>query len=111
VSRGIVAIHQRLPFPLRDNSCEFINHCLLGWRRYHDLRFTRGPNRENDQDWVEQCNGVLVRRLGGPLQLSGGPDGPATPVRPASAPVAPKRLLWKFRAGRRAPTKLLEYSD
>jgi hypothetical protein len=70
VTGGIAAIHQRLPFPLRawhsDNGSEFINHCLLGWCRRHAVHFTRGrPYRKNDQAWVEQRNGLLVRRLVG----------------------------------------------
>jgi integrase-like protein len=70
VTGGIQAIYQRLPFPLRawhsDNGSEFINHCLLGWCRRYGVRFTRGrPYRKNDQAWVEQRNGLVVRRLVG----------------------------------------------
>lgn len=70
VTGGIEHIYQRLPFALRewhsDNGSEFINACLLGWCRRHGIRFTRGrPYRKNDQAWVEQRNGLLVRRLVG----------------------------------------------
>lgn len=70
VTGGIQHVHARLPFPLRewhsDNGSEFINACLLGWCRRHAIRFTRGrPYRKNDQAWVEQRNGLLVRRLVG----------------------------------------------
>jgi Integrase core domain len=70
VTGGIQHIQQRLPFPLRewhsDNGSEFINACLLGWCQRHGIRFTRGrPYRKNDQAWVEQRNGLLVRRLVG----------------------------------------------
>ena len=70
VTGGIEPIHQRLPFPLRewhsDNGSEFINACLLGWCQRRGIRFTRGrPYRKNDQAWVEQRNGLLVRRLVG----------------------------------------------
>jgi len=70
VTGGIQALYQRLPFPLRawhsDNGSEFINHCLLGWCRRYGVRFTRGrPYRKNDQAWVEQRNGLVVRRLVG----------------------------------------------
>jgi hypothetical protein len=70
VTGGIAHVHQRLPFPLRewhsDNGSEFINACLLGWCQRHGIRFTRGrPYRKNDQAWVEQRNGLLVRRLVG----------------------------------------------
>ena len=70
VTGGIQHIAQRLPFPLRewhsDNGSEFVNACLLGWCQRHGVRFTRGrPYRKNDQAWVEQRNGLLVRRLVG----------------------------------------------
>lgn len=70
VTGGIQAVSQRLPFPLRewhsDNGSEFVNHCLLGWCRRRSIRFTRGrPYRKNDQAWVEQRNGLVVRRLVG----------------------------------------------
>ncbi len=70
VTGGIQHLAQRLPFPLRewpsDNGSEFINTCLLGWCQRRGIRFTRGrPYRKNDQAWVEQRNGLLVRRLVG----------------------------------------------
>ena len=70
VAGAIQHLAQRLPFPLRewhsDNGSEFINASLLGWCRHHGVRFTRGrPYRKNDQAWVEQRNGLLVRRLVG----------------------------------------------
>ena len=70
VTGGIQHIAQRLPFPLRewhsDNGSEFVNACLLGWCQRRGVRFTRGrPYRKNDQAWVEQRNGLLVRRLVG----------------------------------------------
>src|SRR5262249_11627315 len=68
VTGAIQHLHQRLPFALHawhsDNGSEFINACLLGWCQRHQVRFTRGrPYRKNDQAWVEQRNGLLVRRL------------------------------------------------
>jgi transposase InsO family protein len=70
VTGAIQHVHTRLPFRLRewhsDNGSEFINAALLGWCRRHEIRFTRGrPYRKNDQAWVEQRNGLLVRRLVG----------------------------------------------
>ena len=70
VTGAIQHLHQRLPFALHawhsDNGSEFINACLLGWCQRHQVRFTRGrPYRKNDQAWVEQRNGLLVRRLVG----------------------------------------------
>ena len=70
VTGAIQHVATRLPFPLRawhsDNGSEFVNAALLGWCRRHAVRFTRGrPYRKNDQAWVEQRNGLLVRRLVG----------------------------------------------
>jgi len=70
VTGGIQHVQERLPFALRewhsDNGSEFINACLLGWCQRRGIRFTRGrPYRKNDQAWVEQRNGLLVRRLVG----------------------------------------------
>jgi len=58
----------RFPFALRewhsDNGSEFLNEHLLAWCRRRRIRFTRGrPYRKNDQAWVEQRNGLVVRRL------------------------------------------------
>jgi transposase InsO family protein len=70
VTGALQHLAQRLPFPLRewhsDNGSEFINAALLGWCRHRGVRFTRGrPYHKNDQAWVEQRNGLLVRRLVG----------------------------------------------
>lgn len=70
VTGAIHYVSQRLPFALRewhnDNGSEFINACLLGWCQRHGVHFTRGrPYRKNDQAWVEQRNGLIVRRLVG----------------------------------------------
>jgi hypothetical protein len=65
-----------LPFPLRgidvDNGGEFVNDVLLAFAREHALEFTRSrPYRKNDQAWVEQKNGAVVRRLVGYGRLEG----------------------------------------
>ena len=70
VTGGIQAVAHRLPFALRhwhsDNGSEFVNRCLFGWCQRHAVAFTRGrPYRKNDQAWVEQRNGLIVRRLVG----------------------------------------------
>ncbi len=70
VGTGVHHIRQRVPFPLRewhsDNGGEFINETLVAWCRREGIRFTRGrPYRKNDQAWVEQRNGLAVRRLVG----------------------------------------------
>jgi hypothetical protein len=70
VGTGVHRIRARLPFALRawhsDNGSEFINTHLVTWCRAEGIRFTRGrPYRKNDQAWVEQRNGLAVRRLVG----------------------------------------------
>jgi hypothetical protein len=70
VTGALHYVAQRLPFALRewhtDNGSEFINACLFGWCQRHGVHFTRGrPYRKNDQAWVEQRNGLIIRRLVG----------------------------------------------
>jgi len=70
VRNGVHHLAARFPFPLHawhsDNGSEFLNELLLGWCRRQRIHFTRGrPHRKNDQAWVEQRNGLAVRRLVG----------------------------------------------
>jgi transposase InsO family protein len=70
VQNGVRYLAGRFPFPLRewhtDNGAEFLNEHVLAWCRRHRIRCTRGrPYRKNDQAWVEQRNGLAVRRLVG----------------------------------------------
>lgn len=65
-----------LPFPLRgidtDNGSEFVNESLITFCTDHAIEFTRSrPYRKNDQAWVEQKNGSVVRRLVGYGRLEG----------------------------------------
>ncbi|TPG44318.1 transposase [Roseomonas nepalensis] len=58
------------PFPLRgldfDNDSLFMNEAVVGWCRAAGLEVTRSrAYRKNDQAWVEQKNGAVVRRLVG----------------------------------------------
>ncbi len=61
---------QLLPFPLlgidTDNGAEFINMELLTFCEQEHITFTRGrPRRSNDQCYVEQKNGQIVRQVVG----------------------------------------------
>jgi hypothetical protein len=64
------AVHfarQALPMPWlslhTDNGGEFLNHILVPWCRDERIAFTRGrPYRKNDQAYVEQRNGAVLRR-------------------------------------------------
>jgi len=65
-----------MPFPLRgidtDNGSEFVNEVLLTYCTEHKIEFTRSrPYRKNDQAWVEQKNGAIVRRMVGYGRLEG----------------------------------------
>lgn len=58
------------PFPLKgvdfDNDGAFMNEPVVDWCRSRGLEVTRSrAYRKNDQAWVEQKNGAIVRRLVG----------------------------------------------
>jgi hypothetical protein len=76
VVEAIEGLRVRLPFRLKsidtDNGSEFINDVLLSYTTSQGLEFTRSrPYRKNDQAWVEQKNGAVVRRLVGYGRLEG----------------------------------------
>jgi hypothetical protein len=69
-------LRMSMPFPLRgidtDNGSEFVNETLVDYCSKHGIEFTRSrPYRKNDQAWVEQKNGSVVRRLVGYGRLEG----------------------------------------
>jgi hypothetical protein len=68
VGTSIHQIRGRLPFPLlgldSDNGSEFINHDLARWCQHEGITFTRSrPYKKNDNCFVEQKNGAIVRRV------------------------------------------------
>jgi hypothetical protein len=76
VVEAVSAIQSRLPFPLlgldTDNDGAFINECLLAYAKERELKLTRSrAYRKNDQAWVEQKNGAVVRRWAGYGRLEG----------------------------------------
>jgi hypothetical protein len=76
VKEQIVRIHTTLPFPLlgidSDNGSEFINHQLLDWCMQHDVKFTRSrPYHKNDNCFVEQKHGDVVRKTVGYARFEG----------------------------------------
>ena len=76
VVEGISAVTQRLPFAMRgldtDNDSAFMNETLQGYCNRHRIEWTRSrAYLKNDQAWVEQKNGAVVRRLAGYGRLSG----------------------------------------
>ena len=76
IVEALEQIKKTLPFPLRgfdtDNDGAFINQTVLNYCRRTGLEFTRSrAYRKNDQAWVEQKNGAVVRKLVGYDRLSG----------------------------------------
>ena len=70
VVHALVRARELFPFPLRgvdfDNDSLFMNDLVVGWCRAEGLEVTRSrAYRKNDQAWVEQKNGAIVRRLVG----------------------------------------------
>ena len=69
VIEALVAARRLFPFSLRgvdfDNDGAFMNEAVVDWCRDQRLEVTRSrAYRKNDQAWVEQKNGAVVRRLG-----------------------------------------------
>lgn len=76
VVEGLEALFPQIPFPIKgidsDNDGAFINETLLAFCQRHEIEFTRcRPYHKNDQAWVEQKNGSVVRRLVGHERFSG----------------------------------------
>jgi hypothetical protein len=76
VKVNIARTRDTLPFPMlgidSDNGSEFINHQLLDWCVQNKIKFTRGrPYRKNDNCFVEQKNGDVVRKTVGYARFEG----------------------------------------
>src|SRR5262249_52860031 len=76
VTEALEVIGRQLPAPIRgidcDNDSAFINDTLLAYCQQRQLVFTRSrAYRKNDQAWIEQKNGAVVRRFVGYERLSG----------------------------------------
>lgn len=70
VVQALADVQKRLPFLIRgldtDNGSEFITSKLLAYCEREAITFTRSrPYKKNDQCFVEQKNGQIVRRLVG----------------------------------------------
>jgi hypothetical protein len=69
-------IRAGLPFQLRaldvDNGTEFVNETLIEYCLSRGIELTRSrPYRKNDQAWIEQKNGAVVRKLLGYRRFAG----------------------------------------
>ena len=76
VVEGVDRIRSVLPFTLTaldtDNGTEFINETMIKYCLRHGIELTRSrPYRKNDQAWVEQKNGSVVRKLLGYRRYQG----------------------------------------
>ena len=76
VIQAIESLRASLPFLLRgldvDNGSEFLNDALVRYCATQSVEFTRSrPYHKNDQAWIEQKNGSVVRRLAGYRRLEG----------------------------------------
>jgi hypothetical protein len=70
------AIRKAMPFPLlgfdTDNDTVFMNETVRDYCASANIVFTRcRPYRKNDQAWVEQKNGAIVRRIVGYRRYEG----------------------------------------
>src|SRR5881394_3830925 len=76
VIAAIEALQLRLPVPLigldTDNDSVFMNQSLISYCGPHGIEQTRSrAYRKNDQAWIEQKNGAVVRKLVGYGRLEG----------------------------------------
>ena len=76
MTEGLEAISRVFPVPIRgidsDNDSVFINETLVGYCADRGIEFTRSrAYRKNDQAWIEQKNGSVIRRFVGHERYSG----------------------------------------
>jgi hypothetical protein len=76
VVEGLDVIRRRFPVPIRgidsDNDGAFIDETLQGYCQGQQIEFTRSrAYQKNDQAWIEQKNGAVIRRFVGYQRLSG----------------------------------------
>jgi hypothetical protein len=76
VVEGLEVIRRQLPVPIlgidSDNDSAFINETLQGYCKERKIEFTRSrPYQKNDQAWIEQKNGSVIRRFVGDHRFSG----------------------------------------
>ena len=86
VVEGMAKVASDLPFPMlgvdTDNDSAFMNDVVVPWCREQGLEVTRSrAYRKNDQAWVEQKNGAVVRRLVGYARFEGLASGSRARVR------------------------------
>lgn len=75
-AEGLDVMRGQFPVPViglnPDNDGAFINDTLVDYCERRNLNFTRSrPHQKNDQAWVEQKNGAVIRRFVGYDRFSG----------------------------------------
>lgn len=76
VTESVSEIRTRLPVTVRgldvDNDSAFINDTLVGYCQDNKIELTRcRAYKKNDQAWIEQKNGAVIRRMVGYGRLEG----------------------------------------
>jgi hypothetical protein len=76
VIEGLGRIRQQLPVAVQgidsDNDGAFINETLVLYCEKEGIKFTRSrPHHKNDQAWIEQKNGAVIRKMVGHERFSG----------------------------------------
>jgi len=76
VVETVEQIRLSLPFSLQaldvDNGTEFVNNRLIEYCLNHGIELSRSrPYRKNDQAWIEQKNGAVIRKLLGYRRFEG----------------------------------------
>jgi len=70
VTEALDIFRKQLPMPMLginvDNDSAFINETLIEYCLNNSIEFTRSrPGKKNDQAWVEQKNGSIIRKIAG----------------------------------------------
>jgi hypothetical protein len=96
VVEALSRLRTAMPFALRgfdtDNGSEFLNEIVLNYCTCERIEFTRSrAYHKNDQAWIEQKNGSVVRRMIGYRRLEG-----LSAVRVLARLYAASRLFVNF---------------
>ena len=76
VTESVSEVRTKLPFAVRgldvDNDSAFINNTLVEYCQDNNIELTRcRAYKKNDQAWIEQKNGAVIRRMVGYGRLEG----------------------------------------
>ncbi|MFZ2054609.1 MAG: transposase family protein [Candidatus Aminicenantales bacterium] len=118
VVEALEVIIRQLPFPVlgidSDNDSAFINDTLLDYCQGKHIEFTRSrAYRKNDQAWIEQKNGAVIRRFVGHDRYTGIVAGQAlvTLYQAARLYVNHFQPSFKLREKEKIAAKVRRYYD